>query len=168
MSAPAWRIAPISEEHIASFRVALDSVAREKRYLLFLEGPPLEGCSAYVKNNIREGNVQLVALGDDERVVGWCDIAPIPRHSTRHVGVLGLGVIKELRGRGIGPALLREAIERARAKGLTRVELDAREDNLPAIALYERFGFVREGVKRKGVRVDGKYYDLVSMAMLFE
>lgn len=161
------RIVPIAEAHIAGFHAVLDSVARERRYLLFLEAPSLENCTAFVKANIREGRVGLVALVD-EQVVGWCDILPIPRHSTRHVGVVGLGVLKDFRGRGIGPALLQAALDKARAAGMTRIELDVREDNLPAIALYERFGFQREGLKRRAVRVDGKYGNLIGMALLFQ
>lgn len=165
MRPPDVRIVPIAEAHIASFRAAVDSVAREKRYLLFLEAPPLEECAAFVKENIRKGRVQLVALAG-ERVVGWCDILPIPRHAAAHVGVVGLGVLKDSRRRGIGPALLRAALENARSSGLTRIELDVREDNATALALYERLGFQREGVKRNAVRVDGKYGNVICMALL--
>jgi len=42
-----------------------------------------------------------------------------------------------------------------------------REDNRRAIALYRKMGFVPEGVKRHAFRVDGRYYDLLSMAVLF-
>lgn len=163
----AYRIVPTAEAHIAGFHAVLDSVAREKRYLLFLEAPSLENCTTFVQENIRKCHVALVALLD-ERVVGWCDILPIPRHSTRHVGVVGLGVLEGFRGRGIGPALLQAALDKARAAGMTRIELDVREDNLPAIALYERFGFEREGLKRNAVRVDGKYGNLIGMALFFQ
>ena len=162
-----WRIVPIAEEHIGSFRAVVDSVAREKRFLLFLEAPSLENCTAFVTENLRKGHAQFVALAG-EQLVGWCDIIPIPRHAAAHVGVVGLGVLKDFRGQGIGPALLRAALEKARAKGLTRIELDVREDNRPAIALYERLGFEREGRKRNAVRVDGKYTDVIAMALLFE
>jgi RimJ/RimL family protein N-acetyltransferase len=50
---------------------------------------------------------------------------------------------------------------------MTRVELTVREDNRRAIALYKKFGFVAEGVKRNGFRVDGRYYNVISMAVLF-
>jgi RimJ/RimL family protein N-acetyltransferase len=160
-----WHIVPTAEEHIPALHGVLDSVAREKRFLLFLEAPPLEQATAFWKSHIGKGNVAFVALSNDA-VVGWCDILPIERQSTRHVGVVGLGVLGSFRGKGIGPALLRAAIEKAFAGGLTRIELDVREDNKAAIALYERLGFQREGLKRNGVRVDGVYYDLISMALL--
>jgi RimJ/RimL family protein N-acetyltransferase len=101
-------------------------------------------------------------------VVGWCDVLPIDRPTRAHNGVLGLGVLAEFRGRGIGTALLREALQGARAFGLTRIELSVREGNSRVAALYGRFGFVREGVQRRAVRVDGTDEDLVCMALLLE
>ena len=60
------------------------------------------------------------------------------------------------------------AVARARKLGLTRVELTVRKDNRRAIALYRKVGFVSEGIKRAAFRVDGRYYDLLSMAVLFK
>lgn len=74
----------------------------------------------------------------------------------------------EFRGCGIGTALLREALPGARAFGFTRIELGYRGGNSRVAALYERFGFVREGVQRKAVRVDGVYEDLICMALVHD
>ena len=43
-----------------------------------------------------------------------------------------------------------------------------REHNLRAKKRYEKFGFVEEGVKRHGVRIDGRYEDLICMGLLFD
>jgi ribosomal protein S18 acetylase RimI-like enzyme len=83
-----------------------------------------------------------------------------------HGGVLGVGVLQDYRGQGIGTALIRAAIDMARATGLTRIELTVREQNARAIELYERLGFVREGVKRNAVRVDGDYENLICMGLV--
>jgi len=69
------RIEPIAEQHIDSFREAVDAVARERRYLLFLEAPPLAAVRAFVRGNIAKGHAQCVALAG-EKVVGWCDSGP--------------------------------------------------------------------------------------------
>jgi RimJ/RimL family protein N-acetyltransferase len=161
------RIVPIAEEHIEGFRNVLDTVARERRYLGFLEAPSLEEARGFVMRNIGKGYPQCVALLD-ARVVGWCDVLPFERPTLAHGGVLGIGLAPEHRGRGIGKALLAATLEHARAAGLTRIELTVREDNKRAIALYAKLGFVHEGVKRKGVRLDGEYHNLVSMGLLFE
>jgi RimJ/RimL family protein N-acetyltransferase len=144
-----------------------NSVSRERRYLAFLEAPPLEETKKFVRRNIREGYPQYVALVG-EKVVGWCDALPIGRPTRAHTGVLGIGVLAEFRGRGIGTALIRETLERARELGLTRIELSVREGNARVIALYERFGFVREGLQRNAIRIDGEYQDLICMALLLD
>ena len=57
-----------------------------------------------------------------------------------------LYVVPDLRGQGIGRALLREAMKVARAEGATRIELGTSEDDAAARALYESEGFTnREG-----------------------
>ena len=161
-----FQIAPIAEEHIAGFHAAVDSVARARLYLAMLQAPPLEEAAEFVRNNIRKGNPQFVALVGD-RVVGWCDVFPEKRETMAHGGVLGMGVVEGYRGRGIGAALIRATLERAKAVGLTRVELTVREDNLRAKALYEKAGFAVEGVKRKAALFEGKYFDLILMSLLF-
>jgi ribosomal protein S18 acetylase RimI-like enzyme len=45
------------------------------------------------------------------------------------------------RGHGLGRALVELALERARARGCARVELDVDEGNAAALALYHRLGF---------------------------
>ncbi len=160
------RIVPIAEEHIAGFRAAVDSVAREKRYLAMVRAFPLKQTRQYVRGNIRKRNPHFVALAAG-RVVGWCDIQVIPRHTQAHSGVLGMGLVDRFRGKGIGGALMRAALERAKKRGLTRVELTVREDNLRAMGLYKKFGFALEGRKRDAIRLAGRYYDLFSMALLF-
>jgi len=59
-------------------------------------------------------------------------------------------------------------IVKARKRGITRIELQSRSDNLGAIALYESMGFVREGRKRRGMRIDGVYFDMVELALVFD
>ena len=59
-------IAPIAPEHIESFQRAIDSVARERKFLTLLEALPLPQTREFVLNNIQSGNPQFVALERDE------------------------------------------------------------------------------------------------------
>jgi len=163
----ASRVVPIAEEHIPGFRAALDEVARERRFLIFLEAPPLEEVRAFVRHNLRKGHPAFVALAGDE-VIGWCDVLPMDRPTRAHTGTLGIAVTAAHRGRRVGSALLRAALDAARARGLTRIELGVRAGNTRAVPLYERFGFVREGVDRRAILQDGEYEDLIRMALLFD
>ena len=159
-------IVRLADEHVAGFREAGDAVAREQRYLAMLEAPPVEDCRAYVLDMRRRGFPQYAALCDG-RLVGWCDVSPVERAVHAHCGTLGIGVVDGYRGRGVGSRLLETTLRQARAIGLTRVELGVREHNSPAIALYEKFGFVSEGLHRNAVRVGGDYENVIAMALLF-
>lgn len=77
-----------------------------------------------------------------------------------------MGVVPEHRGRGIGARLIDQTLSRAFATGFVRVELSVRADNWRAVRLYEKVGFVREGVLRDAVFVDGEFHDTVAMARI--
>ncbi len=74
--------------------------------MAFLEAPPLESCLSFVRRNIENGYPQFVTKCDD-KVVGWCDILPNAKSQTRkHMWVLGMGLLPEVRGQGVGKKLL--------------------------------------------------------------
>lgn len=66
--------------------------------------------------------------------------------------ISNVAVAPGYRRRGIGAALITELLRRAEALALAFVTLEVRESNVPAVALYESFGFAPVG-RRKG------YYD---------
>ncbi|KTC90575.1 GNAT family N-acetyltransferase [Fluoribacter dumoffii] len=162
-----FTVLPIQEKHIDSFWNAVDSVARERKFLAFLEGPPIASTRSFVLDHIKNNWPQVVAL-HEEQVIGWCDISPLDRPVFAHVGSLGIGVLAPFRGQGVGEALLSMALQMAREKGLTRIELTVREHNTPAISLYKKYGFVKEGIHKNAVRIDNTYENHIFMALLFE
>jgi ribosomal protein S18 acetylase RimI-like enzyme len=161
-----YRILPIEEKYIEGYSAAVDQVAREKLYLAFLEGPPLAASRDFVLENLQKNMPHFVALMDDS-VVGWCDISSFDRPVFAHAGILGMGIIAPHRDKGIGKALMNKTLEKARAIGLTRIELEVREENDRAIKLYEKCGFAVEGIKRNATCIDGKYSNDLIMALLF-
>jgi putative acetyltransferase len=84
-----------------------------------------------------------------------------------HVAILGLGVHDAYQRRGVGAALLEALLDTAfNWLQIRRVELTVFSDNAAAIALYERYGFEREGVLRGCAFRDGVYVDVNAMALL--
>ncbi len=132
-----------------------------------MEAPPIGSFRSFVEDIIKPGYPQFVALAEGE-VVGWCDVLPKTWPIHRHVGIVGMGLLPDHRGQGLGRRLLQRTLDDARASGLSRVELTVREDNGSAIALYEKLGFEAEGVQRNAFKVDGRYHNLIMMAVLFE
>ena len=112
-------------------------------------------------------HVQIVAEADGT-VVGAAGLHPIgasPRK--RHSMALGINVDADWHGRGVGKLLMRSLCDYAdNWLGLLRIELDVYADNRRAQALYERFAFVREGVRRCEALRDGVYVDGWLMARL--
>lgn len=158
-------VIPTTPEQIESFHRALDVVARERKYLALLEAPPLTQVREFVMDFIQKGGLQFVAAVEDE-VVGWCDIQRHGFPSRAHRGTLGMGIVPAYRGRGLGLRLIQAALAQAWAARFVRVELDVHADNARAIALYEKVGFVREGVARDAVFIDGEYRDAINMAIV--
>ena len=158
------QILPIAEEHIEGFHQCLDSVARERLYLAWVEAPPLDSTRAFVLSNIANNVIQFVAVADNE-VIGWCDISPLKHEGFKHRGELGMGIHKRYRGMGIGQDLITCAIQKAKEKGLERIELEVFASNVPAIKLYEKMGFVTESIKKKARKMDGAYEDVVEMVL---
>ena len=163
-------IVATADAHIEGFRRCVDTVARERRYLALVEGPPTDAARAFVQGLRAAGGVHMVALDralpgpEDAQVVGWCDIVRDMRPGFGHGGRLGMGLLPAYRGRRLGRRLATAALDAAEVKGIERVELEVFSSNTRAIALYERLGFVREGVRRRARRLDGREEDDVLMA----
>ena len=156
---------PITPEHVEGFHRCVDFVARERKYLAFLEAPPLDSTHQFVMNNITKGYSQFVAIFDGN-VVGWCDVIPKNRPAHAHSGVLGIGLLPAFRGRGNGFALIDATINDARSRGIVRIELTVHADNARAIALYNKAGFKTEGLLKDAVLIDSEYKDLILMAII--
>jgi putative acetyltransferase len=109
-------------------------------------------------------NVQLVALIDG-KVVGNIGLHRETAHRRLHAASIGMAVHDAYAGRGVGSALMGAVVELAeRWWNIRRLELSVYADNARAIALYERFGFVREGLFRAYAWRDGEYVDSIPMA----
>lgn len=157
-------VAYIREENIESFWDCLDSVSRERRWLGAFEAYPIETTRKFVLRMIEEDNAQYVAL-DEGRVVGWIDISPNRLPVSLHVGMLGMGIMKGYRGQGLGKRLMNAALEKAKAKGLKRIELEVFPHNEAGIALYRSTGFVEEGRRKNVALMDEGYVDLIMMGL---
>ncbi len=113
------------------------------------------------------GFYSLVVCAVNE-VVGHLGLHTAPNNPRRrHAGSIGMAVRDDWHGRGAGSALMQAAVDLAdRWLNLTRLELEVYTDNTPAIRLYEKFGFVKEGVHKQYVFRDGMFVDAYIMARL--
>jgi len=85
----------------------------------------------------------------------------------RHVGSVGMAVHDAFHGRGVGSALMTAALDLAdNWLQYSRLELEVYIDNVGAISLYQKFGFVVEGTHPKDSFRNGIYIDCLSMGRL--
>ena len=119
----------------------------------------------FVDKNIAKNYPQVVAVYDSQ-VIGWADFIPSENPSLMHCAQLGMGVIKQYRGAGVGELLLTEVTQAAIAYGFSRLELEVFANNSAAIGLYKKLGFAHEGTKRNARHIDGVYIDSLIMAKI--
>lgn len=158
-------IRPITLDDAVDFNRAVGIVARERKYLRFLDVPPMEMTIEFLQDSLAAGNPHFASVADS-KLVGWCDICRHTLEIETHTGTLGMGLLPAFRDKGIGKLLLDAALSAAKHLDFRRVELTVFSDNHRAMALYATRGFVREGVMRAGARFGDKYCDVVTMARL--
>jgi RimJ/RimL family protein N-acetyltransferase len=101
---------------------------------------------------------------DGERVVGFSHI-----YLNRGRADLGMALLADYRGRGIGGRLLDGCIEWARMRGAHKIELEVWPHNTAARRLYERSGFVVEGRRRRRWRRNsGALWDSIEMSLVLD
>lgn len=165
-------VRPATRGDLEGYRRCIGRVAAERRWLVFVDTPPPDAIHQHVGGMIDRGLPVFVAATADGAIVGWCDIHSPPfnpvREGFEHVGVLGMGLDADWRGRGLGDRLLTAALIAAEALRIERVELDVFAGNERARHLYIRHGFVVEGVRRRARKLDGRHEDVIVMGRIKE
>jgi RimJ/RimL family protein N-acetyltransferase len=118
----------------------------------------------YLRSIRRSATAAVFVAEAPEGLVGRLSVARDPHPASSHVADLGLMVAAGHRRRGIGRALLEEAVEWARKVRVSKLELHVFPHNEPALALYRAFGFVEEGYRRSHYRRGREYVDAILMA----
>lgn len=101
----------------------------------------------------------------DGRVVAGADFRRGQASKNAHVATLGVAVRKEVRGLGLGEAMMRYGIDWAREIGVKKLRLGVFSTNERAIALYRKLGFEEEGRLKKEVVLRGEPVDEILMAL---
>jgi ribosomal protein S18 acetylase RimI-like enzyme len=157
-------IRPTSLNDLASLVECLNSVFLERRYLAITESIPVGEAMQYHANNITANHPHFSVI-DSDRVVGLCDVVPVapPRIAAQqHNATLGMLLLPEYRGRGLGRQLLAKTLDVARSK-FERIELSVYSHNERAHSLYKQVGFVEEGRRVGAWKLDGITSDIIDM-----
>lgn len=110
--------------------------------------------------------IEIVAVVDGV-VAGTAGIEAVgAKYKLKHRAELGIAILKEYWGLGIGKALMETCIECAKDAGYTQLELNVVAENERAVSLYKKMGFVEYGRNPRGFnsRVSG-YQEVVYMLL---
>lgn len=131
-----WQAAAVNDEVRAMGRDAALAMPSIRKYL--------DGWG-------RPGDAGVIAISADGRPLGatWYRLFPVENPAYGFVAPdipeLGIGVVADERGKGVGRALLDALLTRAREDGYRAVSLSVDRQN-PALRLYKRAGFRDAGV----------------------
>lgn len=127
--------------------VSLDSQAR---YLQMIENDPDNFMLAAYIDGRMVGNAGVIRVRDNFKY--------------RHRANFGISLQEEVCGMGLGTIMMQEILAIAKQTAFEQLELTAFADNVRAIRLYEKAGFVKTGVLPGAYRLkDGSYHDEVQM-----
>jgi len=139
-------------------------IEKEDTFILLNPDEPLtmKDEKTYVKtlskDILEKKKVAYLAL-DGEKMIGSCEVKRLLKRQG-HVGVLGITILKEYRGDGIGKKLLLFVIEKARKNlGVSQIILNCFANNTVACGLYESVGFREYGLHPKAILYKGQLID---------
>ncbi len=166
------RVATIREAELAdapTLLAYLNQVIAETDFLAMGQGDldwPLEKERRFIEEHRSADNKLLIVAEVEGRIAGVSGFTGDDRRRLRHTGESGISVLRRHWGLGLGTALMGFVIEWAKSSGVVRkIGLRVRTDNERAIRLYERFGFIREGVFTRQFAIAGRFYDAYLMGL---
>ena len=122
-----------------------------------------------VKQAQSDNEITLLAFLNDE-LAGVINITADQRPRVRHIGDIFLAIKKSFWGQGLGSVLLDEVIEWAKSsRVIRRLQLTVQKRNLAAVHLYQKMGFIIEGVQERGACIEGGVFlDVYQMGKLID
>ncbi|MFT3902015.1 MAG: N-acetyltransferase [Niabella sp.] len=110
-------------------------------------------------------NSLLLVACFEKRVVASLDIRGEDRRKVKHNAYLGIGVLSDWQGCGVGKALLQQAVNWAKdCPSLQNLWLNVHAQNTAALHLYEKVGFRQAGYLKGYIKNrDGDFADDIVM-----
>lgn len=158
----------------AAALLALSQIVAKETDFLIMDEYGMGLSEALLANQLEllaNANNQLLLLAfDGSNCIGAASIKGNEEYRIEHIGEVGIFILKDYWSLGIGSILMEELIDYAKVVGcFKRLELTVQARNIPAIHLYQKFGFVKEGTLKYGAKLSsGKLVDVYLYAKYFE
>ncbi len=137
----------MNSEEVKIEKLKLSDIEEFCRFCMEVTPPPFNETTTIVDiikgpiTRLAEGKEFIMVLRDSKgKIVGY---AFLRKHPTqRNTYGFGIGLHKDYRGKGLGGRLMHKLFDTAREElGVERIELSVNAENIPAVKLYEKFGF---------------------------
>jgi len=168
---PDVKIRRATARDVEQMAANVQSVADERRYI-WTERVTEEWKESLRKRLLRDKGclviVAEVGRGRGKRLVGNLTMTRYGQtiRKSQHVRVLAMLLVDGYREMGIGSKMMDYALRWAREQpGVEKVVLGVFSNNKRAWHLYEKFGFVVEGVRKGHYYIDGEREDEIDMAL---
>lgn len=162
-------IREIKQEDAEAFVSLIKQVDSESEFMLFEAGErtiePEQQRERIQGIEASETSTIFVAE-DDSELIGYLVAIGNEVNRKKHSVYLVIGIKQTHQGRGVGTELFKALEEWASERNIHRLELNVSTRNEGGLALYRKFGFEVEGLKRNSMFVDGEYVDEYYMGKL--
>lgn len=120
---------------------------------------PLESEEAFINSTLQAERAVMITAFDGDRIIGSADLRSVgTRQRVSHRCGMGITILQEYWGVGLGSALMEAVIDCARSLGYEQLELEVVAANRRAINLYTKYGFTVYGCHPHKIRyADGTY-----------
>ena len=118
---------------------------------------------AFIRRYARSERSLLLLAEVDDQLIGIANLSALSGVKQNHVAEVGLAIVKEYWGYGIGKLLVEEMIEFAKKVNIRVLTLEVVTENQRAIKLYQHFGFEQKGQLSQRLRHGIIYYDVYVM-----
>lgn len=165
---PNLKIEQVSIEDAGSVVDFLNAVAGETDFLTFGFGEfPLsvEDEATTIQDCIEKNTCLMLVAKMNGKIVSQLFLSVSLQPRLAHIGDIGISVSKQYWGMSIGTQMIVTAIEWAKRKKLTKLQLQVRTDNVGAIHLYRKLGFNIEGTISRAIKINDVFFDEFVMGL---
>ncbi len=163
----------LREAKVEDAKQIISVLKKVDKETIFLLREPDEFCltveeeEKVIENKLKSKTEILIVAEYNGIIIGTCGVNGSNKKRLRHSANVGIGILKDFWGMGIGKKLMNYCIEWCKVNKIERLVLGVDTLNYRAICLYLSLGFNIEGMHRKEKLLsDGTYRDGYTMSLL--
>jgi len=127
-------------------------------------GMPQEEVKQKLPKSLECGDKLCLVAQVEQEIVGCLTFSRHPKIEYRHCGEFGMTILPEYWKKGIGSAFIIEMEKWCMNQNINKIELGVWSNNIAAINLYKKHGYEVEGQRKRAIKRESQFYDLILKA----